>query len=477
MRYCIQNIILYSFIISTKILSGQNDVGMYFFHELPQSAYLNPARHIPCKIFIGLPILTSIQAGYDNSLFTYHDIIINTSGDSISPHFNFFLNHSHKGKIEFIRTEAEIILMHLGYRYRNYSFSFFIRDRIDIGLQYPINLIRLPLTGNTPFISEKYRMDGLRAFGIYLREWAFGITKTFNSKLTGAIRLQILFGKANLHSKYNKLYLYTNTDIYQLKVESEIFINASPLIITLDNNQLQAIEIPSMSITSFLLNSKNKGIGLSGGLTYQYSQNTLLEISFIDIGIINWKYVPVKIKESASFEYSGFEFNPATGEFNNVEQTIDSALQSYTLKVESSPYFTALNPIIFFGGVQQLYSWLNVGLLIRNELYHKKNNLSVTPSLLFKYKRLGAELSNTFIHRNILNPGLGLYYGGNKLGIYAFSDNIYGIFKYKSMQFTNIRFGFNLFFGCPKNKMDALPLCPAYENPVKKERLNELKRK
>ena len=456
---------------------AQNDMGLYFIRDLPQSAFLNPAHQIPCRVFVGIPALSSIHAGYDNSLFTYNDALIRTPKDSLIPNFDFFLTHSRKGKIEFLRTEFEISLIHFGFKLKKrYYVSFFIRDRVDVGLHYPINLIRLPLTGNAPYIGETYRMDGLRVFGTYFREWALGLSKVVNPRLTIGARAQLLFGKANLHTYYNNLYLYTNPDIYQLEASSSLQLNASPLVVTTDgNNQLQSAEIPQMSITSFLLNRKNKGLALSAGVMYQYTDEIILEASLLDMGIIYWQYVPVRIQEKARFNHDGFRYNPVTREFENVQQTVDSVLQSYTLSVSDKGYLTALSPKLYMGGTYQLSPWLQAGILLRNELYHNRLNTGLAPSLHLNYKALTVVANITYIHRSLINPGLGINIQTHRFGFYAISDNVYGLFKYKSMRYTNVRLGFNLFWGCPRSKAQGLPPCPAYEDiPQKRSRLKEL---
>lgn len=452
---------------------------MYFIRNLPQSSFLNPAHQIPCKVFVGIPALSSIHAGYDNSLFSYNDVIIRTPSDSLIPNFDFFLTHSRKGKIEFIRTELEISLIHFGFKFKKkYYFSFFIRDRADLGLLYPINLIRLPLTGNTAYIGTTYRMDGLRLFGTYFREWALGVSKQLDSRLTVGARVQVLFGKANIHTYYNRLYLYTNPDIYQLEAVSSAQINGSPLIVTVDNNKPQSVEIPQMSVTSFLLNRRNKGLALSAGVMYQYTDDIILEASVLDVGAIYWRYIPVRVKENADFTYNGFRYNPITRQFENVQQTVDSALQSYTVTADRKNYVTALSPKMYVGGTYQVKPWLQTGLLLRSELYHNRLNMGVTPSLMLRYKAISLVASGTLTHRSLLNPGLGLNLQTRRVGFYAISDNVYGLFKYKSMRYTNIRFGFNLFWGCPKAEKRGIPPCPAYDDlPQKRERLKELKKK
>ncbi|MCX7987118.1 MAG: DUF5723 family protein, partial [Bacteroidales bacterium] len=337
---------------------------------------------------------------------------------------------------------------------------------------------RLPLTGNTSSIDETYRMDGLRFFATYFREWAFGVSKIIDKRLTAGVRVQLLFGKANLHTYYNKLYLYTNPDIYQLRAASSIQVNASPLIVSTDASQhIQNAEIPDISVVRFLLNGKNKGLGLSAGITYQYTDDIVLEASLLDVGAIYWRYVPVRVREEADFTYNGFRYNPITNQFENVQQTIDSALLAYNTSVTSKNYLTALSPKLFIGGTYQLRSWLKTGLLLRNEWYHNKLNTSITPSLQINYNFLSLIVNWTYIHRSILNPGMGINIQTRRFGFYVVSDNVYGIFKYKSMKFSNVRFGFNLFWGCPKSKEKAEKACPAYDEiPQKRERLARLKR-
>ncbi|MGC8803078.1 MAG: DUF5723 family protein [Bacteroidales bacterium] len=461
-------------------INAQNDVGMYFMRELPQSSFLNPAHQIPCNVFVGMPLLSSIHAGYDNSLFSYNNVIIRNPQDSLIPNFDFFLTHSRAGKIEFIRTELELSLIHFGFKIKKkYYVTFFIRDRADVGLLYPINLIRLPLAGNTPYIGTTYRMDGLRFFGNYFREWALGLSKTIDERLTVGARAQLLFGKANLHTYYNRLYLYTNPDIYQLETGSSLQINGSPLLVTIDNNnQLQNVEIPSMSVTSLLLNRKNKGLALSAGAMYQYTDDIVLEASLLDVGAIYWRYVPVRVQEKANFTYNGFRYNPVTRQFENAQQTIDSALQSYTLSAAQKNYVTALSPKLYVGGTYRLKPWLQLGILLRNELYHNRLNTSLTSTLLVNYKALSLVANWTYIHRSLLNPGIGINIQTRRLGFYAISDNVYGIFKYKSMRYSNLRFGFNLFWGCPRSSQVSETVCPAYDNlPQKRYRLKELKSK
>ncbi len=467
--------------LKTFLMQAQNDVSLYFIHDLPQNNLLNPAEQISCKVFVGIPLLSSIHAGYDNSLFTYRDVL-HSRNDSLIPDFNYFLNHSSFGRIENLRLEAQVSLIHFGFKFKKkYYFNFGIHDKIDAGLLYPINLVRLPFTGNTPYVGETYQMNGLRAFGIYYREWAFGLSKIFNPKLTAGLHFKLLFGKMNIHSYHNRMSLFTNSDIYQLAFHSDIQLNASPFMVNVSNNrQLQSVNFPNnMGFAQFLLNRRNKGVAFDLGVIYKYDEKISLSASALDLGFIYWRTYSTKNNFSSQFNFDGLRYNPITGEFENLEQIIDSLQNSYTLTTEERNYITALSPKIYVGGTYTIYDWLNAGILNRSELYHNRLHTSLTISMNAWYKSyLAGTLSWTYIHKNLRNFGMGISARTPVFGFYAITDNLYGILKYKSTQFVNIRFGFNLLFGCSQKVSDQLkPGCAAYENIIlKKEKRKKIKK-
>ncbi|MFO7657601.1 MAG: hypothetical protein R6W78_11075, partial [Bacteroidales bacterium] len=53
---------------------GQQSHTLYFLHNVPQSNLLNPAVQNECKLFIGLPLISSLHINLANSGFTYNQL-------------------------------------------------------------------------------------------------------------------------------------------------------------------------------------------------------------------------------------------------------------------------------------------------------------------------------------------------------------------------------------------------------------------
>jgi len=440
-------------------------------HSLPQANITNPAVQIECPIFIGIPALSSIHAGYSNSYCSYNNVIIKNN-DTIIPNISYAFKYPNSR--QYINSELHLSILNFGFKNkRKYYFNFNIQDKIEAGIIFPTNLIRFPFEGNTAHVGENYNLSGLRIFGIYYREWALSISKVINNKLTAGIRGKILFGKANIHTFKNNIFLYTSSDIYQLNASSDITIKTSPIDVNINNShELPEVNFPeNISVKNFLLNGKNKGIALDIGVLYNYNENITFSASILDIGCIYWKFNPSMINEKSTFEFNGFYYNPNTNEFEGIDNLIDSFQYSYSFSTNTLAYFTLMSPKFYFGGIYYLNDYLNSGLLLRNELYHKRRITSITSSLNGRYKKICGSISWTVINKSLLNFGCGIGLNITGFGFYALSDNLIAAFKYKSVRYTNIRFGFNLLLGCKKAALlkKSTPTCAAYRDVDEKK--------
>lgn len=131
---------------------AQESSTLYFMYTLPQSNLTNPAVQIPCKIFVGMPLLSSIHFNYANSYFSYNDIIIHTPDDSLKINVNHF--NTEPGTLQDIAIELHVSLINFGFLYKNYYFNFNLSDKVDAGIVYPTNWARLVLGGNTAFVGQ-----------------------------------------------------------------------------------------------------------------------------------------------------------------------------------------------------------------------------------------------------------------------------------------------------------------------------------
>ena len=165
---CFQNDCLKSLLIAILFFlfvlpaNCQQSTTMYFMHELPQSNYLNPAVQIPCKIFVGFPLLSSIYAGYSNSFFSYSDVLKANSNSGLDINVGKFT--ANNGSVENVFAEINISLINFGFIHKDYYFNFDLSDKLDVGLNYPTNLFNFALLGNTRDIGRSSNLNG---FALY----------------------------------------------------------------------------------------------------------------------------------------------------------------------------------------------------------------------------------------------------------------------------------------------------------------------
>jgi hypothetical protein len=464
------------------IVKSQLSSTLFFMHTLPQSNLTNPAVQIPCKVFVGIPALSSIYFNYANSYFSYNDILI-PQGDSLL--FDLKKFNKIPGALQDIEAELHISLLNFGFIYKDYYFNFNLSDKIEAGVVYPGTWFNLGLLGNTPYVGKTLDMSGGGIYGAYYREWAFGVSKNINKTLTLGAKAKLLFGKATITTSKSDMSLFTGLPLYPLTATTNIQINASPLTATLNQNGfIEATNNPATdNLSSFLLNSKNKGVAFDFGFIWRKTNELTISGSLLDLGIIRWINYPSRIKTSGTYTYTGYNsrFNLST--FEDMQASIDSFQAIFNTAYSNKAFYTFLSPKLYLGGTYNFNDNINTGLLTRNILYHNSFKSSVTASINTWYsKYLAGTVSWSYMNKTLLNFGGGLSLRTPHFGLYAVSDNIYGAFKYKSARTINLMFGMNMLFGCSSCGEKKLSIssssCKIYkDSELKRERFELWKKK
>lgn len=473
-------------ILNVQLLAAQQNNTLYFMHSLPESNWLNPAVQIPCKVFVGLPALTSIHVNIANSAFSYNDVIVPGTADSIQLNPDHMLNSA--GKTEYLDAEVNLNLIAFGFLYKKYYFSFMVNDRIEATAGYPGNLFVLALKGNASYTGQRLDLSNFLANALYFREWSIGASKILDDKWQVGVRGKLLFGKANTRTNESTLGLYTGNTIYPLRVDSRIEQDFSPIEVTRNTDgTVRSVSLPgNMDIGSFLLNSENKGLALDLGALYKWDENITLSFSALDLGFINWNTSPVKFTQRTNpiiINYSGFNTDSVNNGFDNTRDMIDSITRGMEFLAAPTSYTTWLYPKIYLGGTYKLLDELNIGLLSKLEFRGYRTIPSLTASANYEMnKNLALTGSLSYLYGSFANLGGGFSIRTPNFGFYAVSDNIYGMFKYKSTRVLNIRLGFNLLFRCKEceesqRKVSNSEGCAYYRDvEAKKERMENKRR-
>ena len=439
-------------------VKAQESNTLYFMHDIHQSNLLNPAIQNRCKLFIGLPALSSIYFNFSTGV-SYNDIFTkNSVTNKYDPDIDKLITKLHT--TNYLSANINLNLISLGYKYKDdYYFTFDVSEKASIRGGIPKDLFRILWQGNTPFEGGRANFDNLGVDVSYYHELALGVSKKM-SDITVGVRGKMLMGIANITSKTN-IGLLSDASTFNLKFNSDILINTSGPI-TISQNQDSTIKTPEFneneSITDILLNTKNLGMALDAGVIYNMNDYISLSASVIDLGFIRWKSNLHNISQTGSFTYTGPDLSDTT---NYISQLMDSIKNSLKPDpITHTSYTSRLTTKIYFGGTYKLNKMLSFGVLSRSEIspirITQAFTLSANTNLL---KFLSTTVSYTINDNGFDNIGFGLGIKGGPLQFYLVSDNL--PIWLQNTNNLDLRFGFNLLFGCKKKKEDNSRIrCP-----------------
>jgi hypothetical protein len=429
--------------ILSCLLNAQHINTLYFMYTLPQSNQMNPAVQIPCKVYLGMPMLNSVEFSLGNSAFSYSNLISVKQDGTVVPNYNYFL--SNKNSADLIHTELQINDFALGIHVAPYYFTFDISEKVDGHIILSNSLFQFLSQGNTPYVGTSAHLGGMTANATYYREYALGASRVFDNKLTLGVRGKLLFGKADLNITSSVIDWYTASDWSLIALNTNMKANMSgPFKVYIgQGGRIDSIK-NNFDVIPFLLNSQNKGAAIDLGAIYHLNEQITLAASILDLGFIHWASGVTNISITGNSSFNGI---PDV-------KSIQSYYDSIHFAATTNPYNEFLSAKIFLGGTYQFIPSMNVGLMGRNEIFSNRLHSSITASCNTEFvKHLSGTLSYSWDYNSFTNVGLGIGYRTPILSFYMISDDVSGMIKWKSARVEDIRFGFYWMFGCGgKNK-------------------------
>jgi hypothetical protein len=442
-----------SFVILMMMFSGlqaQQSSTLFFMHFLPESNFVNPAVQIECKLFIGLPLMSSIHMHASNSGFTAGQLLQKKSGGGYSINDNSVLKSL--GSRNLLTTELQTTILAVGLRRDDYYYTFTIQEKDNLALIYTRDMMAFALKGNTQFEGQWIDFRGTGIFFSHLREYALGVSKVKNNDLTVGVRAKLLFGKLNLTTGRSNIGLYTQANTLDLLFNLDAgFKSSLPYSLGLDDQgNYRFYSRYHSSVSNYLLNRRNPGIAIDMGFIYKYSDRLTLSGSLLDLGMIYYRSNLTQYKVKGDFLYQGPLADSAVSEHYlwdvfdaiNANMSVDHGYKSYV-------FF--LDPRLYLGATYKLSKNYNVNLLLYNRFFPTKIQTEATVSITNRpVKNWEASISWSYMNRSVANLGFGLGYGRSPVQFYLVSDNILGFILPMNTKNVNLRFGLNLIFGCRK---------------------------
>jgi hypothetical protein len=461
----IKNKLFYPTVLLVMLLAAvgakaQDFHTLYWMQGIPQSIYANPAQQPLPDLYVGLPGISSLYTGINNTGFSPKDILKRDSeGKLYLDHSNLLLQLSERNY--FIFGFSNDIF---GFGFRNNSghyLSFNISERVQSRMGYSDDLLQLVLEGNDPFLQngQQAHLGGL-AFDVnHFREYGFGYSRIVDEKLKVGFRAKLLQGLGNIHFKKSNMELITDPVNYQLHLNTDILVNTSlPWQLSpLDQIADASFSLRGRDARRYLTNSGNLGLAIDLGSTYEVSPWVTLAVSVRDLGFISWRTGVENFSTNTELAFNGLNFKEVFGRKENeedpdfVERITDSIFTQLDIQETNNAYSLGLGPDIFLSATYNLSPINRFAFLAKGAIYGGRMFPSFTVSYNYQpYNRFGSTFSYSIIHGSFHNVGFGIHANLYPVQFYILTDNFFPALQPHTIKNFNLHFGINIATGFRK---------------------------
>ena len=397
-------------------------------------------------------MLSSLHTNISNTAFTYNDL---AGGE-------YWNLEGVLGQMHHVDLAANEDILHpvsVGYKFKSYYFTFHIADRASMYQTVPKTAATLVIKGNSPYVGETARLNGLRTTGSYLREYALGASKVVDQYWTLGIRAKLLFGKANISTGQSDLQFSTDENNFGLLLNGNYTLNSSlPITYVQDEEgNITDVTLNEVNYTELMLNRRNPGLSVDLGAIYRWDDKVTLSASLLDLGLVRWTTDLNNVNATGNFQYDELYTDGNAVSWDFLNEFVDSIINSFDITVTQEPYITVLPTQLFLGGSYQIRERLSLGVVNRNLFLRSKIHSSLTLTATSEVTEgILATLSWSYLNNSIKNIGAGFAFYGKGLQWHVLSDNILGFFYPFDTRTINLRIGASVMFGCPRDKKSKL---------------------
>ncbi|HYW96889.1 MAG TPA: DUF5723 family protein [Bacteroidales bacterium] len=464
-----QNIYRYGLLLTAVViftstkLSAQYNNTFYFMKGVPQSYLVNPAFQPDCSFFLGLPGLSPLQVQAGNRSFSLGDVLTynNETGMLITP---FHPDGNKQAFLALIRDRNSFeyqvstsILSFGSLVSEGTYFNFDVRERVTGNVSLPGDLLRFPVFG--PDSAMTYDFNGLGIDMNAFSEFSLGISQKIGDRLSVGLKGKVLFGQANLRTKKTDFVFTSNEDAWP--VHSNIELDAAvPFVnVVYDENGMIDFDKSGLrdnlekDIPRLAINPRNFGLAMDVGVDFRALDWLQLSASLVDFGRIKWKDGVHNLKNNVDYEFLGIKIDPDDDDImQSFADSLDETFNNFTATEEG--YSTWLPSKLYAGAAFYVHPKISFGILSGTSFYNGDVRQQFTLSAnLYPVKLISTTFSYSVIDGTYKNIGFGLALKGGPFNMYLVSDTGPSVYFWPlDTRYINLKIGFNLVFGCRKQK-------------------------
>lgn len=428
---------------------AQQSNSLFFMHRIPQSNLINPAVQIDCPVYVGVPFLSSLHLNLNSTGFSYNDIANGTG----TINFPALVGQMHSW--DYLSEELHYTPVSFGFMYDNDQyFNFAWTERVESKLFVSKRLMSLFANGNTQYVGNGLITSnpGLNSF--YYREFSFGYSTRLRGDVLVGAHAKILFGLAGLYTKRNSVDIEIDALTHNIDARWNPQVNvAYPLGVTTDAaGNVTGVSAGAFSPLPFFLNFSNPGLAFDLGFV-KPNEPITWSGSILDLGFIWWLKSTSRFTNDGHFVYRGATPADLTNPDAYIDMLADSINNQVQFQHSNGSFMSFLNPKAYFGGTYAFTPQLLAGAHVRTEWYPGRPVVGLTLSAIAMAKK-GSSVSLTYsvMNGSFANIGAAINLGGESFQFYILTDNLLAPFYPERVRNANLRFGFNLFWGCKQKK-------------------------
>ncbi len=438
---------IFSLVLACCFLNSlmAQELSLQFVPDLYQNVKINPALVPDQRLVIALP---GIYGSYFHTPGSVAGLVNFKDKEGLLDVSKLLANVE---STNFLKVNLELETVSVHFRV-NDKFSLNLNHAVKSNsyLKYSDKLPQVFWEGNAQFIGQEV------AFGPDQQSFAYneiGLGAAYKiGKLTIGAKAKWLTGIGDISTDRTEASLYTDDDIYQLRLSTDYRINSSTFddVLLFDTLSGYDVEYDLNDVFSFKnFTTENTGIAFDLGLDFEVNDKLSIGASIIDWGKIDWTKDITNFYSQGTSDFNGLDFSSVlSGDEVSISSAVDSIENIFKFKETNNDYSTSLAPKVYVNARYQLNERFTLGGLYYGEFYRGETFSAVAVSTQAKLlKTLTVGASYSIRNETYDNVGLSATYKLGPVQIYAVTDNVIAAIQpYKSKN-VNLRLGLNLIFG------------------------------
>ena len=343
-------------------------------------------------------------------------------------------------------------LFYFGLRGKRSYFSFGIHQVFETRFNYPGQLVGWAIRGpgDAHYAGKSLDLGNFYGRSIAYNKVSVNYARDVTSKLRLGARFNYLLGVASGESQAISGSLTISTDSVSIRTGNINMQTAGIDFFDQDN-------LSTRDYAEYFLKTKNKGMSLDFGATYDVTDNIMISAAVSDIGYISWKeYTRSYQVNPVNYTFRGFDLLDYINQNGNqsIDNEIDSLESLYNATETTGNTFKTSLIGKFYAGVNlKVLRINNFSALLYLDLF--KNKISPAVSLGYNLqlgRLLNTTVGITYQNGNITNIGAGIALKLTHLQFYATSDRANSFVYPSRASRGDAHIGMNLVFGKTKKK-------------------------